>query len=208
MKVKYLKEIRKDVCGEVLLFSPSGKTVRYRKELSGETNELKTLAAISEAAEAVVVVPFDTDNYGIIKHSVGVFDKGKLSGISDMTVTYEDSPYMPGVSGSLYDTSFGKIAVAVGDDLYSYELMRSFAICGAEAIISVRTGKSDMDGIVLRAFSYLLGIPFVSVTPDGVTATDHKGDVTVKTDREEEFSVCSATEFHLKISKTRFNGRK
>ena len=91
--------------------------VKYSKELSGETTKLKDLADYSETSEKTLVAAFDTDNYGIIKHSAGVFDGGKLLGISDMTVAYSDSPYMPGAHGKLYDTAFGKKAVAVGDHL-------------------------------------------------------------------------------------------
>ena len=87
--------------------------VKYSKELSGETTKLKDLADYSETSEKTLVAAFDTDNYGIIKHSAGVFDDGKLLGISDMTVAYSDSPYMPGAHGKLYDTACGKIAVAV-----------------------------------------------------------------------------------------------
>ena len=107
--------------------------IRYSKELNGETCRLKTLAECSENTAKTYICAFDTDNYGIIKHSAGVFDCGKLLGISDMTVAYSGSPYMPGAHGKLYDTKSGKIAVAIGDDLFRYELFKSFAVCGAEA---------------------------------------------------------------------------
>ena len=111
--------------------------VKYSRELNGQTTKLKDLCKLSEASEKTILSAFDTDNYGIIKHSVGVFDKGKLIGISDMSVNLDGGVYMPGAGGKLYDTKVGKIGIAVGDDLFSFGLFKSLAVCGAEIIVAL-----------------------------------------------------------------------
>ncbi|MBQ7642978.1 MAG: hypothetical protein IJS67_03655, partial [Clostridia bacterium] len=58
---------------DMLVCAFAHKTVYYKKELSGETEHLKTLAKITENADNTLVCPFDTNNYGIIKKSAGVF---------------------------------------------------------------------------------------------------------------------------------------
>ncbi len=207
MKIKVVTSKMTDFGGsDIVLLSDEYRTIKYKKELSGENTELKTLAILSEKTSAVVICPFDTDNYGVFRHSAGVFDNGKLLGISDMTVTYEDSPYMPGVNAGTYETDFGKIAIAVGDDFYSYELLRSYAVCGVKVVFAIkRSGMAEMDRIVLRAYSYLLGIPVVLVAGERTVATDFKGNVVGDFHGEGDFSVEPIGEYYLKISRTRFS---
>lgn len=178
--------------------------IRYGKELSGETCRLKTLAECSEKTSKTYISAFDTDNYGIIKHSAGVFDCGKLLGISDMTVSYSSSPYMPGAHGKLYDTKPGKIAVAIGDDLYRYELFKSFAVCGAEAVIAIRKDEySEIFEILLRAYSYLLGFPILLVTKNKTIATNVKGEQIEP--KDDVFELVPLFEFSIKTTKIKFN---
>ena len=178
--------------------------IRYSKELNGETCRLKTLAECSENTAKTYICAFDTDNYGIIKHSAGVFDCGKLLGISDMTVAYSGSPYMPGAHGKLYDTLAGKFAVAIGDDLYRYELFKSFAVCGAEFVVVIRKGDaSEINTVLLRAYSYLLGFPILLVCNDKALCSNVKGEI-VSPD-EDVFELTPLFDFSLKTTKIKFN---
>ena len=131
---------KRDLMGDFDLFINGFngcERVKYSKELSGQTTTLKDICRLSDITEKTVISAFDTDNYGIIKHSVGVFDRGKLIGISDMSVNLDGGAYMPGIGGKLYETKSGKIGIAVGDDLFSFGLFKSLAVCGAEIIIAV-----------------------------------------------------------------------
>lgn len=180
------------------------KRIRYGKELSGETNVLKDIAALSERKNLTIVAAFDTDNYGIIKHSACVFDRGKLLGISDMSVSLGDSPYMPGGSAKIFDTSAGKIGVAVGDDLYSYDLMRAFALCGAEAVIAVgRRQKREPDGIITRAYAYLTGLPIIALFGKCAVSVNVKGEIS-PADEYGVYEVEPLTEYALKTTRVKF----
>ena len=53
------------------------ETIKYGKELSGQTNLLKGLSRLTEDCDKTIISAFDTDNYGIKKQSVGVFEKGE-----------------------------------------------------------------------------------------------------------------------------------
>ncbi|MBE5743043.1 MAG: hypothetical protein E7360_07010 [Clostridiales bacterium] len=178
--------------------------VKYSKELKGETARLKHLASLSQKHEKTIVSAFDTDNFGIIRHSAGVFDNGKLLGISDMTVSYEDSGYMPGGGGKLYDVKCGKIAVAVGDDIYSFGLFKSFAVCGAEITVAIcNQKKKEINSILIRAYSYLLGVPTVLIFDGGAYLSNVNGDLTVATKDTDIIEIEPYTEFILKTSKLR-----
>ncbi len=200
-----IKKARRNQDYNLIVMGFNGsETVKYRKELAGETTKLKDLAAYSENTRKTLISAFDTDNYGIIKHSAGIFDCGKLLGISDMTVSYDTSPYMPGAHGKLYDTLAGKFAVAIGDDLYRYELFKSFAVCGAEFVVVIRKGDaSEINTVLLRAYSYLLGFPILLVCNDKALCSNVKGEI-VSPD-EDVFELTPLFDFSLKTTKIKFN---
>ena len=121
-----------------------------------------------------------------------------------MTVSYASSPYMPGAHGKLYDTLAGKFAVAIGDDLYRYELFKSFAVCGAEFVIVIRKGESsEINTILLRAYSYLLGFPILLVCNDKALCSNVKGEIV--TPDEDVFELTPLFDFSLKTTKIKFN---
>ena len=180
-----------------------GERLKYAKELSGETNVLKNLAATTQDCRSLIYA-VDTDNYGIIKHSAAVFDNGKLLGISDMTAAYSDTPYMPGANGKLYDLGCGKIGLAVGDDVLSYDLMKSFTVCGAECVIAVTDADvREISAILIRAYSYLLGIPFLLVGKNDCICADSDGNPIIK-DKNGNLSLEPLREYALKTVKIRF----
>ena len=177
-------------------------TVKYGKELSGQTDTLKRLCKLSEKSEKVIISAFDTDNYGILKRSAGVFENGKLLGISDMAVSLSDSVYMPGAGGKLYDTSLGKIGLIIEDDLYSFSLFKSLAVCGAEVIIGVSNfKKKEINSVLIRAYSYLLGVPSVLIFYGGAYVSDTNGDLTVLDKDTNETEVLPQIDFILKTTK-------
>ncbi len=181
------------------------KIVKYRKELNGETSVLKELAALSEQADGVILAAFDTDNYGVIRHSCGVFEKGRLLGITDMSVCLEQSGYMPGGGNRVFDTGSGRFAVAVGDDAFSFDLMKSLVVCGAETIFLLSDRKRTENAkIVVRAYSYLLGVPFLYLAEDGMFATDPRGEIAASSDEDECFAeIPTPAEYSLKTTKVR-----
>ncbi len=208
MKVKVVTDITALSSDEAdLIIAPcETPTVYYKRELTGETSILKKLAEITEQRDFALISPFDTDNYGIVKRSAGVFSDGKLIGISDMTTAFEDSPYMPSASSSLYHLKCGKIGVAVSDDLYSYELFRAFTVCGANLCVVIKNDKfKQTDEIVVRAYSYLLGIPIVYYSKNFRFSSDCKGEIVEKSNSDAVFETLTAVEYHIKFSRTRFN---
>ncbi len=182
-------------------------TIKYAKELNGETNNLKKFCKLSEKYDKTIITAFDTDNYGIIKHSAGIFDGGKLLGITDMKVAYHDNGYMPGFGGCLYDAKNTKIAIAIGDDVYSFGLFKSFAVCGAEITIAVcKQSKKEINSILVRAYSYLLGMPTILLFNGGAYLSDIDGNLTVaEKGSENVFEVKPYAEYILKTTKIRLN---
>ncbi len=177
--------------------------VKYGKELSGQTSILKHLCDLSKISDKTVLSAFETDNYGILKQSVGVFDKGKLLGISDMSVSLSDTEYMPGSGAKLYQTDKCKFGVAIGDDLFSFNLFKSLAVCGAEIIIALSDfSKKEINSILIRAFSFLLGVPVVLLFKGGCYVSNVNGDLSLPA-QNGVYEVEPYADFILKTTKTR-----
>ena len=179
------------------------ETIKYGKELSGQTAILKSLCEVSKNTNKPIITAFDTDNYGILKQSVGVFENGKLLGITDMSIALSDNGYMPGASSKLYDLSSCKLGVLVGDDVYSFELFKSLAVCGAEIIVALSNlKKKEINSILIRAYSFLLGLPIVLVYKNGCYVSNVKGEL-VSPCENEVYEVEPYTDFILKTTKIR-----
>ena len=136
------------------------ETVGYNREIKGITNFFRTLTSLSSRLKATIVAGCDTDSYGFIRHSAAVCDKGKLLGISDMTVIRDGDKYTGGGALRVYDTHAGKTGVAVGADALSSECVKTLALCGADIIVNVSDGFEDGAAIVsARAKAYEFGVP-------------------------------------------------
>ena len=130
-----------------------------------------------------------------------MFEKGKLLGISDMTVALSDSEYMPGSGGNLYQTNICKIGTAIGDDLYSFSLFKALATCGAEIIIAVSSfRKKEINSILIRAYSYLLGVPTVLLYKGGCYVSNVNGELVLPIE-DNVYDVEPYTDFILKTTK-------
>lgn len=182
-------------------FNGAGK-VKYGKELKGESKILKSICALSKKFDKPIISAFDTDNYGICKKSVGVFENGKLLGISDSSTVIENSDYLPGCGSKLYDLKICKMGILVEDDLFSFTLFKSLAVCGAEVIVCLTDFlKKDIHSILIRAYSFLLGVPIVLIFKDGCILTDVKGEL-LNDSADFVYTVLPTFEFVLKVTKT------
>lgn len=175
--------------------------VKYGKELSGQTATLKNLCIASEKSNKIIISAFDTDNYGILKRSVGVFEKGKLLGISDMSVSLDSFEYMPGSGGKLFNTELCKIGIAVEDDIYSFNIFKALSVCGAEIIVAISDfKKKEINCILSRAYAFLLGVPIVLLYKNGCYVSNVNGDLESPIDSD-VFKVEPYCDFILKTTK-------
>ena len=166
----------------LLIFGFNGiANVNYKSELSGKTNVLHDFATISRQSQKVLISGAITDNYGIIKKSCAVADKGKLLGISDMCLSLNNNNYCLGGGYKVYHTSAGKIGVIVGSDLLDGDGIKAMSLCEADLIVNVSDLYSkEQDHFLLRAYSFLYGVPIISVTANCVMASDINGEVCAK----------------------------
>ena len=163
----------------VLIFGFNGvKKINYRNELNGSESLLPQIASLSKKLSGVVIVGAVTDNYGIIRKSAVVADKGKLLGISDMNNKISSTDYSGGGGHRVYQTSRGKIGVLIGDDLLDIEAVKAMAICDADFIVFIVSEVEKKEyNFLIRAYAYLFGLPLVVITQDSFFASDMSGEI-------------------------------
>lgn len=152
--------------------------VSYKYELSGEESKLPALSAFSRKTGGVVIAGAVTDNYGILKKSAVIADKGKLLGISDMVLGYDGSPYQGGGSYKVYQTSACKIGIVVDGDIKNFEAVKSMSLCDADLIVIISSKEEKKEyNFLIRAYAYLFGVSVILITKTGVLASDMSGEI-------------------------------
>lgn len=160
------------------LFGFSGlKTIKYKTELNGSSNILHEFSNLSRSGITFASGAI-TDNYGVMRKSLVIASGGKLSGISDACVSENGERRSLGGAYRVYQTSAGKIGVIVCGDITDFDGVRATALCDADVIIRVSdVEEKPIDSVLLRAYAYLFGVPVVSLTSGGVTASDINGEI-------------------------------
>ncbi len=164
---------------DVLVFGFLGvDVINYKNELSGKDSNLSMLAKYSKMGNKVVLSGAITDNYGIIRKSCLVAENGKLLGISDMNLCLDKAPFSSGCGHRIYQTKSYRIGVLVGDDIIDVDSVKAMALLGADVIISlISTEEKPQYSVLIRAYSYLFGLPVVLLTRDSVLASDMNGEI-------------------------------
>jgi len=133
--------------------------VSYEKELKGESDFFEKAARLSKQTKKVVVCGCITDTRGLKRKSALVAENGRLIGVSDMTHAV-DGGISCGAGLRVYDTKIGKLGIAVAEDVFFPEVIRSLCACGSDFIVCPYGLVTDGAlPIVLRAYAYLYGVP-------------------------------------------------
>ena len=151
--------------------------VSYEKELKGESGFFEDAALLSKATKGIVVCGCITDTCGHKRKSVVVAQNGRLSGVSDM-LNIIDGEYGAGAALRVYDTKLGRMGVAVAEDLYFPEVIKSLAVCGSEFIVCPFGKVTDaLQSVLLRASAYLYGVPLLFCGKGYCMLADSKGSI-------------------------------
>ena len=188
-------------------FNSLGK-VSYKGELNGTENKLPDLASFSKKTGRVIIAGAITDNYGILKQSLIIAEKGKLLGISDMTLTLDATDYSSGGSFKVYQTEVGRIALLVGDDIINLDGVKAMSLCDADLIVAVvPTEEKPQYNFLIRAYSYLFGVSIILLSKTGVIASDISGEICGKS-VEEKANLIIPTQKRYIVVKSKRRGVK
>lgn len=142
-------------------FSRLGE-VDYGAELAGKSDKLGFLARFSKAKRTAVMCGCVTDSRGLKRKSVAVADKGRLLGIADMLNVLDGGEYKSGASLGVFRAGGYLVGACIGNDLFFPETVKAMSMCGCN-LISVHTDEvtDGMPPLLIRAYSYLYGVPIV-----------------------------------------------
>ena len=163
---------------DVVVFGLDGlNKIKYKNELNGTESVLQNFASLSKKSKKIIISGAITDNYGIVRKSAVVADSGKLLGISDMNLNVNSSGYSQGGGYRVYQTSKARIGVIIGDDIIDYDAIKSMSLCDADFIIVIESDEKPQYELLIRAYSYLFGVPILLVASGNTIASDVVGEV-------------------------------
>ncbi len=150
--------------------------VSYERELKGETSLFEEAARLSKERNCVVVCGCITDTRGHKRKSAVVAQKGRLSGVSDMT-NVVDGEVNSGASLRVYETQIGRMGVIVGEDLDFPEVVKALAVCGSDFIVCPFGKADEVRAALLRAGAYCYGVPILFCADGYCTIADVSGEI-------------------------------
>ena len=186
--------------------------VDYESELRGVTDKFEDCARLSKTAGCGVVCACKTKSRGILRKSVAVADSGKLLGISDMTHVIDCEDWKSGAGLGFYSVGGYKIGLIVENDLLFPECFNSLSLCGCNLIIAVAEElKDNVPPLLIRAYSYLYGVPVVMCAGNMAYFSEVSGAIAGSAQQFSMFEITPQNRYHLITSRTRglfVDGRK
>ena len=172
--------------------------VSYEKELKGETKDFEDVALLSKEGKGLVVCGCITDTRGHKRKSALVAENGRLQGVSDMLHAV-DGEVSCGAALRVYDTKIGRMGVAVAEDLYFPDVVKSLAICGSDFIVCPFGKNYDsLQKTLLRAYAYCYGIPIFFCGDGYAMIADATGNIVFESPHSPiSFDFENKREYHL-----------
>ena len=125
----------------------------------GETAYFEDVALLSKACGCTVVCGYNTSTRGIVRSSAVVAENGRILGVSD-ALSSIDGTRNCGAFLKVYETGAGRIGVAVAEDAYFPEVLRTLAACGSDFVLCPFSRRADgAENVVLRAAAFTYGTP-------------------------------------------------
>ena len=194
---------------DVILYGFNGiKKISYKSELNGNEDTLAKLIKLSKTTKKIFLVATVTDNYGLLKKSVIIAENGKILGISDMNIKLNNSTFSISGGYRVYQTSMGKIGILICDDILDYEGVKAMTICDADIIVILSDESERPEyNFIIRAYSYLFGVPILLMSSTGILASDISGEI-VSTSRDNICEIVLPTKKTFRLITTKKRGLK
>lgn len=172
--------------------------VDYESELKGETEKFDKVARLSKDADCGVVCGCKTVSRGLMRKSAAVSDRGKLLGISDMLHVLDCEEYKSGSSLGFYRVGGCKVGLCIENDLLFPETFKSLSMCGCNVIVALLEEiRDNVPPLLIRAYSYLYGIPIVLTAGKTAYFADISGAIATSTQNITLFEVNPQNRYHL-----------
>ena len=169
--IRNLKENKeKQNCINLVSFEQTG-VINFKREIEGKGHDLVDLGKYSALLGGVTLAGGISDNCGLKRKSIFVFERGRLNCICDMNRYEEKFSTANGYKIISYDNK--KIGILVDKDLYSPDAVKALVLCGVGLIINLYEGFSAKKAVIASEFySYVYGVDFLHISQNQQTAFD------------------------------------
>ena len=187
-----------DGAADIYVFGFHGQPqVCYEKELKGESDFFERVANFSRRVKGLVVCGCITDTRGHKRKSALIAEKGRLLGVSDALHAI-DGEVGSGASLRVYDTSIGRMGVAVAEDIIFTDVIRSLTLCGSDFIVCPYGKTGQMQGVLLRASAYCYGVPIIFCGDGYGMVVENSGEIAFASPLSTAFfTLKNQKEYHL-----------
>lgn len=164
--------------------------LNYRKELKGGGDIISKMKSFSLKTSAPCLFTLKTDDYGRIRRSVFVYEKGKLSAISD--ANFPKIGEASSIGYKVVKTAIGKIGVCVSDDLKNPDCIKALSLCESQIIVNLYADIYDFNmQSLVPSLAYVYGVPIISCGAHGVIFANAKGKTEYCKNLDEDAFFCS-----------------
>lgn len=178
--------------------------VDYEKELKGETDKFEDACRLSKKLDLTLVCGCKTISRGLVRKSVAVADRGKLLGISDMNHVLDGESFKSGVGLGFYRAGNCKIGLCVENDLLFPDTFKALSLCGCNAVVAILEElKDNMPPLLIRAYSYLYGVPVVMCAGRTAYFADVSGAIATSVQGVNMFEVNPRSRYRVVTTRTR-----
>lgn len=146
---------------ELTIIAFTGKEVCYERELKGETQVFEDVAMLSKRDKRLVIYGVITNTHGHRRKSAIVAENGRILGVSDMLHAMDGETHS-GAYLRVYDTKIGRVGVAVAEDIYDFDTVKTLSVCGCDFIVCPFESVQDSTcAVLLRAYAFTSGVPIL-----------------------------------------------
>ncbi len=200
-----LKDIKSLPVCDMAVFGFRGLgEVDYENELKGLTDKFEDAARLSKTAGCGILCGCKTVSRGVVRKSVAVADKGKLLGISDMNHVIDGEQFKSGSGLGFYTVGGVKIGLCIENDLMFPDGLKALSLCGCNAVVAfMEEIKDNLPPLLIRAYSYLYGIPIVMSAGNMAYFSEISGAIATSSQRFSLFEVTPRNRYHVVTTRTR-----
>lgn len=178
--------------------------VDFEKELKGESDKFEEAARLSQKLNCGLVCGCKTVSRGLLRKSVAVADRGKLMGISDMNHVLDGEQFKSGVGLGFYKVNGCKIGLCIENDLLFPDTFKALSLCGCNAVIVIMEEiKDGIPPLLIRAYSYLYGVPVIMCAGKTACFADVSGAIATSVQDVTLFEICPQNKYHIVTTRTR-----
>lgn len=177
--------------------------VDFDSELSGRSDKLGEFARLTRRGACAAVGGCRTDSRGLRRKSAAVAEGGRLLGITDMLHVEGGEEYKSGAYLGLYKLGGYRVGLCIDSDIHYPENFKSLSLCGCNAVLCLAERVDVMYPLLIRAYAYLYGMPFVMCAGNCAYFADAGGVITTSTSPATLFSAQPRNNYRVVTTRQR-----